>query len=105
MTSALIGESEPDVLLVHNPVQARPALGRVPVVAAGHLHRSELELLEGTTLTVVGSSGAEPASATCSRTSRSPISSSCCASSTGSWSRSIASSCRTQAATFAWNGT
>lgn len=55
---ALVDETDPDLLLVHNPVMATPVIGKVPVVAAGHLHRSSLEIVDGTVLAVVGSSGA-----------------------------------------------
>ena len=54
----LVSSERPDLLLVHNPVQARPAIGDVPVIAAGHLHRSALEIVDDTVLAVVGSSGA-----------------------------------------------
>lgn len=57
-TRRLVEDEDPDLLLVHNPVQARPVLGQVPAVAAGHLHRSDLEVVDGTVLAVVGSSGA-----------------------------------------------
>ncbi len=55
---ALVQDTDPDLLLVHNPVMATPVIGDVPVVAAGHLHRSSLEIVDGTVLAVVGSSGA-----------------------------------------------
>jgi predicted phosphodiesterase len=54
----LVRDTRPDVLLVHNPVMATPAFGEVGVIAAGHVHRSELEIVDGTVLAVVGSSGA-----------------------------------------------
>jgi predicted phosphodiesterase len=54
----LVRDTRPDVLLVHNPVMAAPVVGEVAVIAAGHLHRSELEIVDGTVLAVVGSSGA-----------------------------------------------
>lgn len=54
----LVDTTDPDLLLVHNPVMARPVIGQVPVVAAGHLHRTELEIVDGTVLAIVGSSGA-----------------------------------------------
>ncbi len=57
-TRRLVSAEEPDLLLVHNPVQARPVIGAVPVIAAGHLHRSALEVVDDTVLAVVGSSGA-----------------------------------------------
>jgi predicted phosphodiesterase len=54
----LVAEEQPDLLAVHNPVQARPVLGRVPVAVAGHIHRTATEVVDGTVLAVVGSSGA-----------------------------------------------
>lgn len=54
----LVNTTEPDLLLVHNPIMATPVLGEVPVVAAGHIHRSKLEIVDGTVLAIVGSSGA-----------------------------------------------
>jgi predicted phosphodiesterase len=55
---ALVRRTDPDLLLLHNPVMATPAVGKVPVVASGHIHRSRFEIADGTVLTVVGSSGA-----------------------------------------------
>lgn len=57
-TEALIEEYEPDLLAVHNPVQAVPAVGKVATVAAGHLHRFDLSESDGTVIAVVASSGA-----------------------------------------------
>ena len=57
-TAELVDRERPDLLLVHNPVQLRPVIGQVPVAAAGHLHRTELEIVDGTVIAVVGSSGA-----------------------------------------------
>jgi predicted phosphodiesterase len=57
-TRRLVRDEQPDLLLVHSPVQAQPILGQVPVIAAGHLHRTRLEVLEGSVVAVVGSSGA-----------------------------------------------
>lgn len=57
-TTALVAKERPDLLLVHNPVQARPAYGEVPSIAAGHLHESRIEVIDGSILTIVGSSGA-----------------------------------------------
>ena len=54
----LLRAEEPDLLLVHNPVQAQAAVGRVGAVAAGHTHRTRLEITGGTAIAVVGSSGA-----------------------------------------------
>ena len=57
-TSALVEQEQPDLLMVHNPVQARPVYSKVPTVAAGHLHTSRLEVVDGTIVAIVGSSGA-----------------------------------------------
>lgn len=57
-TTRLVARTQPDLVLVHNPVQLRPALGKVPVAAAGHLHLTRLSVIRGTTVAVVGSSGA-----------------------------------------------
>ncbi len=57
-TSRLVAQQRPDLLMVHNPVQARPVYGKVPTVAAGHLHTSRLEVVDGTVVAIVGSSGA-----------------------------------------------
>jgi len=47
----------PDVVLVHDPISARPLLGRVPLVLAGHAHSRRVEQVDGTTLMVQGSTG------------------------------------------------
>jgi len=57
-TRRLVASTEPDLLMVHNPVQIRPVLGEVPVAIAGHLHQTRLEVVDGTVVAVVGSSGA-----------------------------------------------
>ncbi len=57
-TRRLVEREEPDLLMVHNPVQARPALGEVDTVVAGHVHTTRLEIVDGTVVAVVGSSGA-----------------------------------------------
>lgn len=57
-TERLIERNEPDLLMVHNPVQARPAYGEVDTVVAGHIHQTRLEVIDGTVVSVVGSSGA-----------------------------------------------
>lgn len=54
----LVRTEEPDLLLVHNPVQAQAAVGNVPAIAAGHRHRTQLEVTGGSVIAVVGSSGA-----------------------------------------------
>lgn len=48
----------PDVLAVHDPEQARDVGGEVPLVVAGHLHRTTWEERDGTLLLTVGSTGA-----------------------------------------------
>lgn len=58
LIEGLVESEQPDLLAVHNPVQSRPVLGSVPAVAAGHLHRSATEVVDGTVVAVVGSSGA-----------------------------------------------
>ena len=57
-TTELVESEQPDLLMVHNPVQARPVYGKVPTVVAGHIHRTQLEVIDGTVISVVGSSGA-----------------------------------------------
>src|SRR5690606_38713875 len=57
-TERLVEQGEPDLLMVHNPVQARPAYGKVDTVVAGHIHTTRLEVIDGTVVSVVGSSGA-----------------------------------------------
>ena len=57
-TADLLEQQQPDLLMVHNPVQARPAYGKVPTVGAGHIHTTRLEVVDGTVVAGVGSSGA-----------------------------------------------
>src|SRR5690606_3397627 len=57
-TRRLVRDLEPDLLMVHNPVQARPALGEVDTVVAGHVHTTRFEVVDGTVVAIVGSSGA-----------------------------------------------
>lgn len=47
----------PDVVLVHDPISARPLLGQVPLVLAGHAHERRVEQADGTVLMVQGSTG------------------------------------------------
>ena len=54
----LLRRHEPDVLAIHNPVQAVPAMGKVATVIGGHVHRFTLSESDGTVLATVGSSGA-----------------------------------------------
>ncbi|HEY9558585.1 MAG TPA: metallophosphoesterase family protein [Acidimicrobiales bacterium] len=48
----------PDVLAVHDPAQAAAATGLVPVVAAGHTHKTSTEVVDGTWVLTIGSTGA-----------------------------------------------
>ncbi|MGB3410203.1 MAG: metallophosphoesterase family protein [Microthrixaceae bacterium] len=57
-TERLVETDKPDLVMVHNPVQLRPILGKVPAAAAGHLHQTKLEVIDGTVVAIVGSSGA-----------------------------------------------
>lgn len=50
--------ADPDVLAVHDPLQARDSTGVVPVVVAGHRHRTSSALVDGTWVLTVGSTGA-----------------------------------------------
>lgn len=54
---AQVGQEQPHVLAVHDPVLAEGALGRVPVVVAGHVHERSASRREGTLLLTVGSTG------------------------------------------------
>jgi predicted phosphodiesterase len=54
----LLERETPDVLAVHDPAQASEAAGLVPVVVAGHVHRTTSELRDGTRFLTVGSTGA-----------------------------------------------
>jgi predicted phosphodiesterase len=56
--AAVVRSSRPDVLAVHDPVQAGQSHGLVPLVVAGHLHRSTTELIDGTLQLTVGTTGA-----------------------------------------------
>ncbi len=58
LVRSLVIAEQPDLLLVHSPQQVETVLGLVPVIAAGHLHRTVLEVIDGTVLTVAGTSGA-----------------------------------------------
>lgn len=53
-----VDAERPDVLAVHDPLLAGRSTGRVPVVAAGHLHKRGNRLRGGTRLLTVGSTGA-----------------------------------------------
>ncbi len=54
----LVEEEQPDVVATHNPAMASAVAGKVPLVIAGHLHRSVLSAEDGTLVSVVGSTGA-----------------------------------------------
>jgi predicted phosphodiesterase len=47
----------PDVVAVHDPISARPLMGRTPLVLAGHSHRRQDVEEDGTLLMVQGSTG------------------------------------------------
>lgn len=46
-----------DVVVVHDPIAAKPLLGRVSLVLAGHTHKRKVSQQDGTTLMVEGSTG------------------------------------------------
>ena len=54
----LVEENSPDVVAMHNPAMASEVAGEVPLVVAGHLHRSIVSWDDGTIVSVVGSTGA-----------------------------------------------
>lgn len=54
----LVDRTRPDVLAVHDPVQAGESFGEVPVVVAGHVHERRRDEREGSLLLTVGSTGA-----------------------------------------------
>ena len=47
----------PDLVAVHDPITARPLVGQVPLVLAGHAHQRRVEESDGTVLMVQGSTG------------------------------------------------
>lgn len=55
---ALVERESPDVVAMHNPAMASAVTGTVPVVMAGHLHRSVTTAKDHTVIAVVGSTGA-----------------------------------------------
>lgn len=57
-TARLVEDLAPDVLAVHDPAQAAAAVGEVPVVVAGHVHRRGWEEDDGTLVLTVGTTGA-----------------------------------------------
>jgi predicted phosphodiesterase len=54
----LVAEEQPDVLAVHNLLQAADVGGEVPLVVGGHNHRRSSREDDGTLLLTVGSTGA-----------------------------------------------
>jgi predicted phosphodiesterase len=54
----LVAEEQPDVLAVHNLLQAADVGGEVPLVVGGHNHRRSEREDDGTILLTVGSTGA-----------------------------------------------
>lgn len=48
---------KPHLVLVHDPISARPLLGTAPLVLAGHSHERRVRTEDGTTLMVQGSTG------------------------------------------------
>lgn len=48
---------KPDIAMVHEPAMADPLFGRVPLVLAGHTHRRQTKVKDGTVLLVEGSTG------------------------------------------------
>ena len=57
-TRRLVRRERPDILLVHDPLQAAAVMGDVPLVLAGHVHRRSFTEVDGTILLTVGSTGA-----------------------------------------------
>ena len=56
--AALVELEEPDLLAVHDARQAQESTGLVPVVVAGHTHRRGEEVVDGSLVLTVGSTGA-----------------------------------------------
>jgi predicted phosphodiesterase len=54
---ARVDAVDPQVLAVHDPVLAEAALGKVPVVVAGHVHRRSATRRDETVVLTVGSTG------------------------------------------------
>lgn len=53
-----VGQSRPDVLVVHDERLASASYGLVPLILAGHTHTRALEYVDGTLVLTVGSTGA-----------------------------------------------
>lgn len=58
LVERLVARERPDLLLVHHALAAKTVMGKVPVVAAGHIHKSRTEIVDGTVVAIVGTSGA-----------------------------------------------
>ena len=55
---AAVDETEPDLLLVHDPRLGAESIGHVPVIATGHTHARAMSDEGGTIVVTVGSTGA-----------------------------------------------
>lgn len=55
--AAAVEAESPDLLAVHDPVLGEGALGRVPVIVAGHVHERTAARRAGTLVLTVGSTG------------------------------------------------
>lgn len=51
-------EPRPDLVCVHNPRQAEPLVGQVPLILCGHMHRAYVEERDGTVMCNAGTTGA-----------------------------------------------
>ena len=49
--------SPPDIVCVHNPPQADPLRGKVPLILCGHLHRAYIETQGVTVICNAGTTG------------------------------------------------
>ena len=49
--------SPPDIVCVHNPVQADPLRGKVPLILCGHLHRASIDSQGITVICNAGTTG------------------------------------------------
>ncbi|MFP5220210.1 MAG: metallophosphoesterase [Actinomycetes bacterium] len=57
LRDAVDPDDPPDIVAVHDPIAARPLMGEVPLVLAGHRHERVDESEDGTRLLVQGSTG------------------------------------------------
>jgi Icc-related predicted phosphoesterase len=48
----------PDIVCVHNPRQAEPLIGKVPIILCGHVHRQYVESRQNTVICNAGTTGA-----------------------------------------------